>query len=281
MKEMLNLGISPIAIPISVNDRRETSSSSKGNQTKWCKDGRWVKEDFMGYEGLAECLASWVARHTNIGDFAPIADYYQCTAVENGNSFKGCYSNNFLAEGETCVTVQRLLDDVKGVTFDRQLKQLSAADKVMAVVDSVIEATDIANFGEWLTCLIEFDSLILNEDRHLHNIAVIRRADGTFRLMTLFDNGAGFCSDTMKDFPLHMNASICIPKVKSKPFSSDFNKQVNACRLWYAKQLRVDITADDVTPELHANMTLYSDKEKQRAVAILRRQLVSFFDSVQ
>ena len=269
MKEMLNLGISPADIHVTIADRRQTSSSSKGNQRKWFKDGNWLKGDYMGYEGLAECLASWVARHTNIGDFAPVADYYQCNIHEEGKRVKGCYSLNFLAEGEASITVQRLLDS-QGVSLD---KRTSTADQVKLTVDTVVAVTGIADFGKWLTCLIEFDSLILNEDRHLHNIAVIRRADGTFRLMTLFDNGAGFCSDTAQDFPMHTPALVCARSVKSKPFNIEFKKQVRACRGLYGEQLRVDIAAADVTAELLSNMELYSGQQKQRVAAILRHQL--------
>jgi len=45
--------------------------------------------------------------------------------------------------------------------------------KVWRIVDCIVEETGLTNFGQWLTCLLEFDRLILNEDRHLHNVAVM------------------------------------------------------------------------------------------------------------
>jgi len=34
---------------VTAKDRVEISS--KGNQVKWCKNGKWLKSDFLGYEG--------------------------------------------------------------------------------------------------------------------------------------------------------------------------------------------------------------------------------------
>ena len=276
MSGTLNLGISPITVTVTTEDRIETSSSSKGNQIKWHKDGRWVKADFMGYEGLAECFASWVARNTNIGEFAPIADYFQCRVIEESTEYVSCYSNNFLAAGETCITVQRLIDDVLGIEVVRKMSKMSTVEKVKTVVDAITGATGLENFGSWLTCLFEFDSLILNEDRHLHNIAVIRSEQGAFRLMTLFDNGAAFCSDTRGDYPLSMTARVCIGRVKAKPFSTDFRKQVTACRELYGPQLQVKLTADDVSLELLSGLEFYPVEVKQRVTEILKQRLTTY-----
>ena len=56
MKGMSSLGTNPIELHVTERDRQTTATASKGNQTKWCKDKTlWVKADFMGYEGLADC----------------------------------------------------------------------------------------------------------------------------------------------------------------------------------------------------------------------------------
>jgi len=65
MKGISNLEIKPMTIDVTAKDRRTTATSSKGNQTKWCKDGIWVKANFMGYEGIAECFSSFIA-HNNL-----------------------------------------------------------------------------------------------------------------------------------------------------------------------------------------------------------------------
>ena len=149
MKRILNLETSPITLAVSAQDRKKTSASSKGNQVKWSKENHWIKADFMGYEGLAECLASWVAHHTNIRDFAPITDYYQCNVTEGSNTLTGCYSTNFLNAGETCLTIGRLLVLEKGKDIDKQIQKLSTKDRIKTVVDTVVEVTGITNFGKW------------------------------------------------------------------------------------------------------------------------------------
>ena len=273
MKGMSNLGIKPITIDVATEDRRKTATSSKGNQTKWCKDGLWVKADFMGYEGIAECVASVVAHNTNIGDFAPVVDYFMCNGTAEGRDYVGCYSRNFLGEGESCITVQRLMTFKYGKGLDRRLLKMATKDRVKTVVDFMVEETGINNFGEWITCLLEFDSLILNEDRHLHNIAVIRKADGTYKLMPLFDNGAAFCSDTTKDYPMTTPLHVCIRNVKAKPFNVKFDAQINACRELYCRQLEVNVTAQDITFGLLDGFVDYPQAVKARVINILREQL--------
>ena len=273
MKRMSNLEIEAITIDVTTEDRRATATSSKGNQTKWCKDGMWVKADFMGYEGIAECLSSVIAHNTNIGDFAPIVDYFACDGTAEEQVYTGCYSKNFLNAGESCVTTQRLMTFKYGKTLVRHLEKMSTKDRVKTVVDFMLDETAISNFGEWLTCLMEFDALILNEDRHLHNVAVIRKSDGTYRLMPLFDNGAAFCSDTTKDYPLSMPIQACVRKVKAKPFNTNFNTQISACRELYGEQLRVDLAEQDITSELLGSFVGYPQAVRARILSIIRLQL--------
>ena len=150
---------------------------------------------------------------------------------------------------------------------------MTTENKIKTVVETVAVATNLQNFGQWLTCLLEFDSLILNEDRHFHNIAVIHTPSNAFKLMPLFDNGAGFCSDTTRDYPLFMSPSICAPKVKAKPFNTSFKKQINACKKLYGPQLRLSMALGDIELGLLDDMVYYSDAVKMRAVGILRRQI--------
>ena len=180
-KEISNLETDLAIFAVTAKDRVETSTSSKGNQVKWCKNGKWLKSDFLGYEGLSEILSSWVALYTNLADFSPITHYYQCNVVEDSTTHIGCYSNSFLDESELCVTVGRLLVLKHGIGMDKRLDKMSTTDRIRTVV-SIVEGLGLSNFGKWLTCLLEFDYLILNEDRHLFNIAVIQTPNG-YRLM--------------------------------------------------------------------------------------------------
>lgn len=274
MKRTLSLETKPIRIDVTVDDRRTTATSSKGNQTKWCKDDKqWVKAEFLGYEGIVECVSSFVAHNTNIGDFAPIVDYFPCYGTAEGQAYTGCYSNNFLAPGESCVTIQRLMTFQHGKGMEKRMERMSTKDRIKTVVDFVVEETGITNFGQWLTCLMEFDNLILNEDKHLHNIAVIRKPDNTYKLMPLFDNGAAFCSNTTKDYPLSMPIQTCLRNVKAKPFNKSFKAQVSACRELYDAQLAVNLSASDISLELLNIFESYTPAIKVRIVKILKTQL--------
>ena len=40
-------------------------TSSKGNQNKWCKNGKWYKVDGLGYEALSEVVVSHFIKKIN------------------------------------------------------------------------------------------------------------------------------------------------------------------------------------------------------------------------
>lgn len=54
-----------------VSDRKIAETSSKGNQEKWRKDGRWYKLDQFGYEALAETFTSRLLESSNIEEETP------------------------------------------------------------------------------------------------------------------------------------------------------------------------------------------------------------------
>lgn len=43
--------------------------SSKGNQNKWYADGKWYKEDALGYESLAEIVISKLLEKTTVDSY--------------------------------------------------------------------------------------------------------------------------------------------------------------------------------------------------------------------
>ena len=274
MSEILNLEINQTQLRVYSEDRYESSTSSKGNQIKWVRDCLWVKADTLGYEGLAECVASQLAHHTNIGDFASITDYTLCKISEGdygrsiANTYVGCYSENFLKHGETLVTLNRIIEAETGDTFRAFTDKLSTEDRIIRTVELIKKVTGIFNYGEWLTCLLEWDMLIFNEDRHEHNIAFVKNERGEYRLMPLFDNGAGFFSDTRIDYSLDKSITECEKKIKSKPFSTDFHKQVKACRNLYGTQLKLNF---DSIENVTLSSNLYDNKIALRILNILKR----------
>ena len=226
MKEILNLEINyPSIIEVNSTDRTISSTSSKGNQIKWCINNIWLKADDLGYEGLTESVASAVLKQSNITNFVD----YKCVRikeVDTGRVYRGCLSNSFLNKNERLITLYRLFA-THGINLDIILANMSTEQRLQYVIEKTIEFTQIKEFGSWLGLLLEFDAFILNEDRHFHNIAVIK-TDNDYRCMPIFDNGAGLLSDTNMDYPLSVSITSCINRVSSKPFNTKFSKQLKA-----------------------------------------------------
>ncbi|MCL2046219.1 MAG: hypothetical protein FWG88_07520 [Oscillospiraceae bacterium] len=260
MKEILNSEIS-----ISRDDRITTSPASKGNQIKWrTKDGLWLKADDMGYEGLAEAVAARLLELSNIESFAM---YDTCIINEDDVEYRGCVSKDFLAKGEQLLTIYRLYE-TRGFDPNAEFVGKSAVQRLESLIDSVIEWTSLQDFGTWLGRLLEFDAFILNEDRHLQNIAVILTEDWSFKLMPVFDNGAAFLSDTKRDYPFNSSVSRLITKVRSKPIVVHFDKQLDAVRDVVGLSLKFNGSIE----ENMLQSELYTSEENNRISRIINTQ---------
>ncbi len=90
------------------------------------------------------------------------------------------------------------------------------------------------------------DSVFLNEDRHLHNIAVIKKDDGSFAYCPIFDNGAALLSDTKFDYPLSGNVTDYISSMKSKTIDESFMDTVDAFEKLYPAKINFDFDENDV-----------------------------------
>ena len=113
-------------------------------------------------------------------------------------------------------------------------------------------------FGEYLTLLFETDMLFLNDDRHLNNIAVIRK-ENKFDYCPLFDYGAGLLSN-IRDYPLDIEAKGMIKNVVARPFNCNFVRQINAAEKLYGRQFEPDFTNDDVEKSLENVDEYYSER---------------------
>lgn len=216
-----------MSIPVlQVNkDFRQTfASSSKGDQLKWRIDNIWGKANKFGYEGLAEWAAFEVIKRSNIPSHL-VVPYSQCRLIENDNSeYLGCYSKDFLLSGESIITLHRLLESY-GVKFDDVLRDQSTRDSVLFIVEFLRKTIGLDTL-EYFSIMLPLDAFLLNEDRHLNNIAFIHGPTG-YRLCPFFDHGLSLLSDT-KDYPFGMPIDVALRNVKAKPFSSDFSKQARA-----------------------------------------------------
>ena len=263
---------------VTKEDKLLTSSSSKGNQDKWMKDGCWLKADFLGYEGLAEYVSSQLYKSFGVFEEFPAVEYGLCVIQdETGNIRAGCFCKNFLQPGENMLTIGRLLLLADGA-YEKKYKRLSMAEKFMYVVDIVTKHTGLISFRKWLAILLQWDAFILNEDRHLFNIGVISKENGKYDLMPIFDNGAAFFSDTSKDYPITMPLKVCCKKIKSKPFSTSFATQLKAVPIKYQSEYKKSYSK---SPEIDWSMANanYSPEEIYRVKTIVKQQIGRLTDS--
>lgn len=231
-----------------VTNQKIAETSSKGNQEKWFdeENNRWYKLDLFGYEALAETVVSSLLKKCNIKELGFQITEYKMEKLEvRKHQRTGCSSENFLQPDEELITVAHLLKKGVGVNYLKELeKQKNLQNKIAYLVDHVERLTGLDRFGEYLTLLFEVDMLFLNDDRHLNNIAVVRKEDG-FRYCPLFDFGSGLLSNT-REYPLDVMPSGLIRNVVARPFNCGFTRQVHAAQALYGKQLQWDFGEVDI-----------------------------------
>ena len=74
--------------------------------------------------------------------------------------------------------------------------------------------------------LLTIDAFFLNEDRHMHNIAVLMNGKGDYAYCPIFDNGAGLLADTTMDYPLTGDIYTLMEKVQPKTICNAFDEQL-------------------------------------------------------
>lgn len=250
-------------------------SSSKGNQLKWHIEDIWYKGDYLGYEGLSEVILSKLFHKTNIPYFV---DYSLEKIKYHALDLVGCKSNNFLKEGDELLTLDKFFLKFYGMDIHKKCIQYYREDRAKFVVDKVIEITGLTDFGKYLTLMLEMDAFFLNEDRHFNNIAVICKADGSFDYCPFFDQGAALLSDTMIEYPMSSDTLECIDRVEAKPFSPDFDEQVEFAENIYGTQFKFWFTKqdfDEIISEVKET-GLYSDDILNRVSAIFEKQLKKY-----
>ena len=245
--------------------------SSKGNQLKWKRGDTWYKADYAGYEGLAEYVVSALLCESDLEkeEFVP----YRTQQIRYGNRiWLGCASPGFLPEGSQLITLERLYKNAVGDSLYRSLYNINPVkERLRFLVEQTERLTGIEGFGIYMIKMITVDALFLNEDRHMHNIAVILSGDGHYHLCPYFDHGASLLSDTMVDYPMdpdQENLYQMIDRVQAKGISPDFEEQLDTAETLYGQQIRFSFTAKKVR-ELLSGEPCYSKDIKNRVERIL------------
>lgn len=235
-----------------VTDEKIAETSSKGNQEKWFDEdtNQWYKLDQFGYEALSETLISILLEKSNIEKYTPFnfVRYEPVRLIVHNRERTGCVSDNFLKEGQSVITINHLLSRVLGYSLKDKLLSLTSDKKRIAyLAEATRDCTGLDYFGEYLTLLFEIDSLFLNDDRHLNNIAVIKTGD-KYDYCPIFDNGAGLLSDTRLS-TMDIEPKALISSLRARPFNMSFTRQMNTARSVYGKQFLMPILSREYIME--------------------------------
>lgn len=245
--------------------------TSKGNQPKWQVGSLWYKADHMGYEALAEVLASEMLKRSSVADFVT---YSPIEISLDGRTVPGCVSRNFRASHEVLVPLERLHRIYTGQGLSKKLSGMGTAEeRIRYTVDFVVDTTHLKGFGRYLADMLWLDAFLLNEDRHTNNIAVVQdeRTD-TFRLCPYFDHGLSFLSD-LNDYPLDADLYTNIEKVQAKPFSPDFYEQAEAAAAIYGTGLKFQFTRSAAQDMVFGHRELYGDEVLNRVAQVVSEQM--------
>lgn len=245
-------------------------NSSKGNQLKWFDQGIWYKADYLGYEGFSEYVVSQLLKKTNVPEFAE----YQLQKIQyQGKIYNGCASANFLPDGAELITLEKLFRKFKGIDLVKEIAGWEISEKIKFVVDEVEKITGLTEFGKYLTMILELDAIFLNEDRHMHNIAVIYDCDGSFKYCPVFDNGSSLFSDTTISYGLDVSFDECYAAIEAKPFSISFDEQMDAAENLYGVLLKCWFSAKDAEEVLKKGLEFYPESVILRVSELIHRQI--------
>ena len=247
-----------------VSNEKIAETSSKGNQEKWLDSGRWYKLDQFGYEALAETFTSMLLERSNIEQDMPFrfARYRMERLHVHGRDRTGCSSKNFLQPGQSIVTISHLFNQHLGHSLKEELQRLSSDKKRIAyLAEETAAITGLREFPEYLTLLFEIDSLVLNDDRHLNNIAVIEQ-NGKYDYCPVFDQGASLLSNVQFS-PMDITPAALIRELRARPFNTTFNRQLHTAQGLYGKQLDLPcITLDQLMCELRPLLEYYPSRDR-------------------
>lgn len=258
--------------------------TSRGNQLKWFQDGWWYKADAFGYEGLAETMVTRLLRETV---WTGYVCYEPVTVMWNGRLYRSCRSRNFLREGEELLPLEKLYRSVTGFSLAEELAHIREVEQRIEHTSAFVEnLTGVSDFGPYLSGMLEMDMFFLNEDRHTNNIALIyRQEDKSYRLCPYFDMGLSLYADTREAYPLDMEVETCRQRVRAKPFSQDFDEQMDAAGRLYGWSLHFSMDRNELWHMLEDMQTAYepapeapwySEQEWKRIRAAVMGQALSY-----
>lgn len=187
--------------------------------------------------------------------------------------YRGVKSNSFLTPGWQIITLERLFKQFTGESLYKTIFRIPDQNERLLYLTAQIERiTKLPNFGGYLNKLFTIDAFFLNEDRHMHNIAVLMNEEGEFMYCPIFDNGAALLADTVMDYPLNGDVYELMGQVQAKTISTGFDEQLDVSEDNYGMNLKFTFSKKDVR-ELLDGAAIYTDEEKARVEEIIYAQM--------
>lgn len=191
-----------------------TSSSPKGNKTKYFKDGYWYKSDPLFREQLVTELLS----ASNVLDYVS----YESVIVNGSNYCKSATA------WDNEITFDKIFRVQKGAyANDVIFGYRDIEDRFKCVVDTVYDYADIDVSG-YIKTLLYLDMLIGNYDRHFNNMGLsYNQSSRTYEPLPIFDNGDCLNPERMYDCAnfggRHEYVLSCLGRLES-PIQFDYSK---------------------------------------------------------
>lgn len=195
----------------------QESGTSEGTQIKYKKDGFWYKQDNRGNEGLTEYLVSGLLKYSTL-------EASEYVTYEKGliNGKTGCRSRDFLKKEEELITFYRLYYNEFGKDLSQVIARMDKMEERIEYVVDFVRQNCGLDTRDYLAKVFTLDMLVLNEDRHLNNLAVIWDGD-EFRPAPVFDNGVSLLTANQSvnwRFPVEEN----VRRVIARPFSGSHER---------------------------------------------------------
>jgi len=236
---------------------RVASGGSKGNQTKWYRDGIWYKADFLGYEGLAECICSKLLKASNVRSYVQYAPVY-ITETDSGREFLGCMSRDFGTFASGDVILLHLPEK-----YNVWLNPTGSPATDLSVFCQGVKQVFGADIIEDMKVMMQFDMIVGNEDRILRNFGLKQVGSG-YEFAPLFDHGLSLLSDNTSP-----NRAESIDEIIYHPFSCEREKGNGLNELGI---IPIVIDTQQFFCEM-VSVPVYPKEAADAALRILRRSL--------
>lgn len=249
--------------------------SSKGNQLKWFNNETWYKADYTGYEGIVEYIVSNLLTKSSLNK-SELCIYQTEEILYRNKIFLGCKSDNFLPKGWQLITLERLFKNHYNESFMKNVFSITSyEERLQFLVTQVSRITGLKDFGIYMSKLLTIDAFFLNEDRHMHNIAVMMDHLNQYHYCPIFDNGASLLSDTTMDYPMGEDIYTLIKEVESKTFCRNFDDQLDIVEKLYGQHIKFEFSKTDIK-ELLNKEPYYDSVIKNRITDILFYQFQKY-----